>query len=320
VLSPQRLALRDGFAALLREPYMAPPADHVLPPAAPAPLAWDTQRLEQALALADAHRRFTTETLPMFPPVLRRSIAHFVEGHLAQLVQDATVEAMSPAPASGTTLFDPAGYRLQRDYLGKVQSLLAELGARARADKVRALVSHDLVERLAIAEERMWRSSVYSARLQHFGWWQGDGSPIQQAFGVADTTTLRHLLAQQFSRFDEFGREAGILLAYADASIASHPTVQRWQGTVADLKRYRAGAADSSLAALERYLLALGAGFNRSNCLEKLAAMTPAPRTDEFAQRHGQIHSALVSRCGQLRSPGFGIVGGLPTPRIEKSA
>lgn len=304
VLSPQRLALRDGLTALLREPYMAPPADRVLPAAARAPLAWDTQRLEQALALADAHRRFTREMLPMFPPVLRRSIAQFVQEHLAQLVQDATVEAMSPAPASGTTLFDPAGYRLQRDYLWKVQSLLADLGARARADKVRALLSGDLVERLAIAEAGMWRSSVYSERLQHFGWWQGNGSPIQQAFGVADHTTLRYLLAQQFSRLDEFGREAGFLLAYADASIASHPVVQRWQGTVADLKRYRAGAADSSLAALERYLLTLGANLDRSNCLEKLAAMTPAPRPDEFARRHGQIHAALVSRCAELRLRG----------------
>jgi type VI secretion system protein ImpL len=107
VLSPQRLALRDALAALLREPYMAPAADHAFPVAAAAPLAWDTQRLEQALAIADAHRRFTTETLPMFPPVLRRGIAQFVEGHLAQLVQDATVEAMSPARPQGRPCSTP---------------------------------------------------------------------------------------------------------------------------------------------------------------------------------------------------------------------
>lgn len=305
-LSPQRLALRDGLAALLREPYMVPPADRAIPEAAPAPLAWDTQRLEQALSLADARRRFAAEILPVFPPALRRNIAQFVEGHLAQRVQDAAVEAMSPAPPAGITLFDAAGYRLQREHLQKVQALLAELGARARADKLRALVSRDLVERLALAEAGMWRSFVYSARMQHFGWWQGEGSPVFQAFGVADHTTLRHLLAQQFSRFDEFGREAAVLLAHADASTASHPTVQRWQGMVPDLKRYRAGAADSSLLALERYLLALGPDFSRSNCLEKLAAAAPSfARTDEFAQRHGQIHRALMSRCAELRSPGW---------------
>ena len=304
VLSPQRLAFRDALAALLREPYMAPPADHPFPVAARAPLAWETQRLEQALAVADAHRRFTAETLPMFPPALRRGIARFVEGHLAQLIQDAVVEAMSPAPSSGTALSDPAGYRLQREYLAKIQSLLVGLGARARADKMRALVSLDVVQRLAIIEEGMWRSPSYLARLQHFGWWQGAGSPIHQAFGVADNTTLRYLLEQQFSRFDEFGREAGVLLAYADASMATHPTVQRWQATVSDLKRFRAGAADSSLLALERYLLALGTDLNPTNCLEKLDRMTPAPRTDEFAQRHLQIHAALTSRCAELRFPG----------------
>lgn len=303
-LSPQRLALRDGLAALLKEPYMAPPADHALPVAAAAPLAWDTQQLEQALAVADSRVRFSAEILPRFPPPLRRSIAQFVEGHLAQRVQDAAVEAMSPAPPAGITLFDPAAYRLQREALAKVQALLAELGARPRGDRLRALVARDLVERLALAEEAMWRSSVYSARLQHFGWWPGNGSPIHQAFGVADNTTLRHLLAQQFSRFDESAREAATLLAYADASVAAAPAVLRWQGMVAELKRYRAGATDSSIVALERYLLSLPADLNRANCADKLAAASPVvTRTDEFAQRQRQIHGALVSRCAELRSP-----------------
>jgi type VI secretion system protein ImpL len=306
VLSPQRTALRDALAALLQEPFMTPPADHAIPESAAAPLSWDTGHLQQALSLAEVRRQFATRTLPAFPPAVRRSIGQFVQAHLAQQLQDVVVEAMRPAPEAGAPPTDAAAYRLQRDHLAKVQALFSDFGARDRADRLRALVAHDLVERLALAEERMWRSSIYTARLQHFGWWQGDTSAIHQAFGVTDNTTLRYLVAQQFNHFDEVGREAGLLLEYVDASTAAAPAVQRWQGMVAELKRYRAAAPDSSLLALERYLLWLGGDLYRANCLEKLWMAAPNPaRADEFALRHGQIHRALLGRCAELRGAAY---------------
>jgi type VI secretion system protein ImpL len=305
MLSPQRLALRDGLMALLQEPFMVPPRDRAFPAAAPAPLSWEASRLEQALAVADTRWRFVADILPKLPPAVRRSVAQFVDGHLAQLVQDATVEAISPAGAMGTAgVPEAAAYRAQREQLAKVQALLIDLGARRRADQLRALLSRDLLDRLALAEEAMWRSPLYSDRTQHFGWWQGEGSPILQAFGVADKLTLRYWLSQQLSRLGEFGREAETYLAYADPSIAASPTVLRWQGIVAELKRYHAGAADSSLLVLERYLLSLAPELSRSNCVEKLSAAAPSgARPDEFAQRHVHIHNALMSRCAELRSP-----------------
>ncbi|HXE49111.1 MAG TPA: hypothetical protein VN663_12120 [Ramlibacter sp.] len=304
-LSPQRLALRDGLVALLQEPFMTAPRSHTVPATAPAPLSWDTRQLEQALALADTRRRFAADGLRKFPPAVRQSIARFVDGHLAQLVQDRVVEAMSPA--SATAALGPSdlpAYRAQRQQLAGVYALLADLGGRGAAENLRALVSHDLVERLALIEKAMWSSTIYSDRTQHFGWWQGEGSPILQAFGVGDRLMLRYALSQQLRRLDEFGREAGAYLAYVDPSIASSPTVLRWEGIVAELKRYRAGAPDSSLLALERYLLAFGPDLSRANCVERLAAAAPTGvRADEFGQRYIHIHNALVSRCAELRSP-----------------
>jgi type VI secretion system protein ImpL len=304
VLSPQRLALRDALTALLQEPFMVPPADRVIPTAAAEPLSWDTQRLQQALAMVEERRRFASNNLPMFPPAVRQSIAQFVDAHLAQLVQDATVEAISPGHASSVGPSDLAAYRAQREQLSKVQALLADLGARGRADKLRALLSQDLLDRVALAETALWRTSIYSDRTLHFGWWQGEGSPILQAFGVVDKLALRYALSQQLGHIEEISREAAGYLAYADAGIASNPTVLRWQGMVGELKRYRSGAADSSLLALERYLLSVGAELNRSNCVERLSFATPASGgADEFAQRHVQIHKALLGRCIELRSP-----------------
>ena len=305
VLSPQRLALRDALVSLLQEPFMVPPGDRAVPAAAATPLSWDSRLLGETLALADARRHFAAEGLRKFPPAVRPSIAQFVDAHLAQLVLGRTVEAMSPAsamPVVGQS--EIAAYRAQREQLARVQALLAELGARGRADKLRALLSRDLVERLALIEKAMWGSAIYSDRTQHFGWWQGEGSPVLQAFGATDNLMLRYSLSQQVRRLEELGREAGAYLVYVDPSIAATPTVQRWQGVVTELKRYRAGASDSSLLALERYLLSLGSELNRSNCAERLAAAAPAgARADEFGQRLVYIHNALTSRCAELRSP-----------------
>lgn len=282
---------------------MAQPAARAFPASVASPLSWDSRRLDQALALADVRRRFVSESLPRFPLPVQRGIAQIANAQLAQLVQDGTLEAMLPVNGGeGPSAFDAAAFRAQRAQLSKVQALLAELGARWRAERLRALLAQDIVDRLALAEQALWRTPIFSPRTQEFSWWQGDGSPILQAFGVADGLTLRHLLAQGFGQLHEWSGQAQVLLAHADASIAPNPTVLRWQGMAPEMERYRPGRADGSLGALERFLVTLGPELNRGNCAERLSA-TPVPGgPDEFAQRHVHIHRALYARCTELRA------------------
>jgi type VI secretion system protein ImpL len=302
-LSPQRVALRDGLAGLLREPFMAEPAGRVLPASVPGPLGWDAQRLAQALSLGGERRRFATESLPRFPPSVRAGVAHVVHAQLAQRVQDHVVEAMIPAASGEAPLaFDAAAFRAQRELLGKVQGLLSQLGARDRADRLRGLLAHDLLERLALAEQALWRSPLFSARTQDFGWWQGEGAPLLQAFGAADTLTLKYLLAQQIAQMDESSRVAAVLLPYADVSIAASPSVVRWRGMAAAMDRWRAGTG-GSVAALQRYLMGLAGQVTRANCTERLAAAGVADGgSDEFARRQAHLHRALQRRCAELRA------------------
>lgn len=302
-LSPQRLALREGLTALLQEPFMVEPAGRAFPAAASLPVAWDSQRLDQALALGPVHRRFATEVLPEFPASWRAGVARLANAQLAQLVQDYTVEAMGTgAAAEGLApAFDSTAMRAQREQLSKVMALLAELGARGRADRLRGLLAQDLTDRFALAETALWQSPLYSARTQDFGWWQGDSSPILQALGAADVLTLRYWLAQQFRQWDDIARRVAPSLAYADPTAAAAPTVARWRGMLPELERHRSGRG-GSLAALERYLLALAPDLNRANCAERLAAASLPIGADEFAQRHLHIHRALVARCSELRA------------------
>ena len=303
-LSPQRVALRDGLVALLREPFMAEPAGRVIPAAAPAPLSWDSHRLEQALAAVDVRRRFAAESLPQFPATVRPGIALLVNNQLAQLVQDVAMDAMVTAGAAAETpsAFDAGAFRAQREQLAKVQTLLAQLGAHARAEKLRALLASDLQERLALAEQALWKSAIFSPRTQDFAWWQGEGSPILQAFGAADGLSLRAAVAQQIAEMEQPARHAAALLPYVDTATASNPTVLRWHSMLPELERYRSRIG--SLFALERYLL-IGPELNRANCVERLAAVPVVEGpADEFGRRQLHIHRALAARCAELRGRG----------------
>jgi type VI secretion system protein ImpL len=300
-LSAGRLALRDGLVALLQQPFMVPAADAVIPAAAPAPLAWDSRKLEQALEVGDMRRRFAGELLPKFPRSMRAPITRLVDGQLARLVTEHVADAMVTG-ALAAAAPDAGAYGSQRAQLGRIEALLTSMGARAAAEQVHALVSHDLVDRLALAEQELWQAVLYAPRTGSFDWWLGERAPQWTAFGAVDGPTLKQALSQLAATLDKHARDVAALLAHSDSTTAASPTVQRWQGIVAELRRYRSGSADSSLLALERYLLVLGPDFSAANCAARLAAAAPAGGNgDEIAQRHLQIHQALADRCARLR-------------------
>jgi type VI secretion system protein ImpL len=304
-LSPQRLAWRAGLVALLQQPFMVPPADAMLPADVSAPLAWDPRELEQALVLADARRHFMSDALPKFPHSRRAAIARLVDGQVARLVQARVAQALVvEGPAAAPEL---AGYGTQRAQLARIEALLISLGARPVAERIQALVSHDLVDRLALAEQDLWRSALFAPRTGSFDWWQGERAPQWAALGAADAAGLKLALAQVAAAIDAQARGMAALLAHTDSVTAPSPTVLRWQGIVAELRRYRSGSADSSLLALERYLLELGPDFSASNCAGRLAGATPhGAHNDVIAQRHLHIHQALAERCAQLRGGRWG--------------
>jgi type VI secretion system protein ImpL len=249
---------------------------------------------------AEVRKRFAAESLVHFPASVQPGIAQLVNHQLAQLVQDVTVDAMIAGSATETAgAFDAAAYRAQREQLARVQALLAQLGGHARAEKLRVLLANDVQERLALAEQALWHSPIFSARTQDFSWWQGEGSPILQAFGAVDGLGLRASLAQQIAEIEPPAQQAAALLPFVDASTASNPGVLRWKNMLPEMERYRARAG--SLFALERYLL-IGPELNRANCLERLALVPVADApADEFARRQLHIHRALAARCAELR-------------------
>lgn len=296
-LSPQRLALRDQLSGLLREPFMAARGDATFPQEAPGAVAWDPQRLESALSLAQARQRFAVEQLPAFPRAARVAVLRVVERQLARQVEHAAAQALSVAHPEMPP--DLASWRAQRLQAARVQALLAQLGAHDRAQRLRTLLADDVAARLGAAERALAQSDLSSPRLQDFGWWSGEGSPVLAALGVADTLTLRLVLAQQVGRLGVAAHQVAPLLE--EGSVAGDPAVLRWRAAAGELERYRAGRGEGSLAVLERALLA-GAEINAANCFDKVATWPPSAGADPFAERYRQLRDALARRCGPLRA------------------
>lgn len=303
-LSPDRVALRDALTSLLNQTFMTAPRGRELPELpAQATVSWDASRLDQAVALDEVRKRFLAEGVPKFPPPARRSVEAFVDAQLASLVTDHAVEAISIGNRQDVNGVPDAGaFDAARTRLAKVQSLLSELGARNKADNLRNVVSHDAMNRLRLVDENLTRSELYSIRGRDFRWWNGEKSPLWQAFGVQDGAAMLQYLSQQFARAETLGRQANFYIGAMEGGSSSQ-MVLRWQAINRDLERYRLKNPNSSLVGLEQFLITLGPDLDRFNCTEKLAGKSPGGRpADYFAERHLNIYTALASRCNELRT------------------
>lgn len=297
VFSPQRAALRDGLSRLLQEPRMQLRADGSV---GPAPAS-----LEEALAVMDTRRRLRREVLPALPDVARPSVARLVDARLALLAHDAAANAIRAAlPQDPRAHFDPYAFRAQREKLSQVQAVLVTLGAPDLAQRLGTQQAAELGARLARAREELRAMPLFSARAADFSGWSGEPAPLLRALGVADAGQLQQLLAGQYRQIEALSRQAEQFLAAADGSLAGDPSVQEWQRLVREMDRWRGHLPDSSLSAMERYLLTVGPQLRRENCGELLMAQGPPRHEDEVARQLTLVHNALVERCGELRGDG----------------
>ncbi|SEF25119.1 type VI secretion system protein [Variovorax sp. NFACC27] len=303
-LAPERIALRDALTALLAQPFMAAARDRELPGAGMRGMAaWDLPRLDQALAVGDIRKRYMSEGMQAFPATLRPGIEAALNAHFAQLVVDQVAEAANGMSDGGrATDTQAAAYEASRQRLAKIQALLYELGAGARAEDLRAMISRDALQRLEAVDEAFNQSELYAMRGRDFQGWRGERGPMLVAFGVSDAGSLAAYLGQQFNRTEALGKLADSYISALDGAGAGSVLAQRWQAINRDLERYRLKNPNSSLLLLEQFLGTTGAEIDRETCGAKLAGKAPATRIgDYFADRHQQIYSALLARCQELQ-------------------
>jgi type VI secretion system protein ImpL len=306
-LSPDRAALRQGLEGLLKTSFMAEDT------ARAARTARETGSLakvvQEARALAAERERAIAEIVPTFPQHAQPVVQRVVDARVSELVYQRAYRTLKAAlPSEPRGPLDPAAFRQQREQVLALQAVLKETGGAALGDKLVATLDGELVRRLAGLREDWMQLPLQGARADDFGWWQGEPLSLAQTLGAEGAGAPS--LSRTATRIDVLAQQAKALLALGSPSLAAEPAAARWRELHAELERYNAHAADSSLVRLERYLATLGTDLRRENCVERLAAAQPvAAHDDEVAQRHLQLHQALTKRCMDLRiAPGLPIV------------
>jgi type VI secretion system protein ImpL len=301
-LSRERAALREGLGALLQVPFMA---DEATGGAARTREAVSLPRvLQEARALSEERARANEEVVPVFPEPVRPVVARVIDTRVSELIYQRafrSLKALQPADAGAP--LDAVAFREQREQVRALQAVLKETGGSWFGDRLASVLDAELLGRLAVLQQDWEQLPLPDARRTNLAAWQGEPLALAQVLGADAGTVPPPAFSRTAIRLDLLVQQARGLLALGSPAMAADPAAARWVQLQSELERYTAHASDSSLLRLERYLGALGPDLRRENCAERLAAQAPAAlHEDEIAQRHLQLHQALVQRCGELRA------------------
>lgn len=294
VVSPARLALRDGLAKLLSQPFMVAPR-HLPLPSVPdgSTVTWDRTQLDQAVALGDERKHYLADGLTTLPDAVRPAVQQALDAQFARLVLDQVASAAAVSPADGDT--GNAAFDAARTRLVKIRAALVEMGANAQAADLDTLVSSDAMQHLRLVDNALAQSDLYATRATGGS---SNVKPVLAAFGVNDPAALNVYLQQQSLRALELGKQAKTYLSALDAADANSPLAQRWQAIVTDLDRYQLKNPNSSLLMLEQFLQTVAADPNAGDCVDRFPARPAGVGGDYFTTVHMRLYDSLLSRCG----------------------
>ena len=301
-LSSERAALREALGALLQVSFMndaTPPAGKDVRDTTTLPRV-----LQEARALAAERSKAHAGVVPLFPAPAQPVVARVIDARVSELIYQRAFRTLKAGlPADAQASLDANAFRQQRDQVLALQAVLKETGGAGFGERLVATLDGELVRRLATLQEDWLRQPMLEARWTDLAWWQGDPLPLAQGLGAADPgAAAPPSFSRVATRLDALLQQARPLLALGSPALATDPNALRWMRLQAEQERYAAHAADSSLARLERYIVALGPDLRRDNCAERLAANTPGlDGDDDIALRHRELHHALTQRCQELR-------------------
>jgi type VI secretion system protein ImpL len=313
-LSPERAALREGLGALLRVPFMS---DEATAGAARTREAASLARvLQEARALSEERARASSEIVPVFPEPARPVVARVIDVRVSELIYQRAFRSLKASqPADAGAPLDTVAFREQREQVRAIQAVLKETGGSWFGERLASVLDAELLSRLAALQQDWDQLPLQDARRASLAGWQGEPLALAQVLGADAGTVPPPSFSRTATRLDLLVQQARGLLVLGSPGMATDPAAARWVQLQSELERYTARASDSSLLRLERYLGALGPDLRRENCAERLAAQTPvALHEDEIAQRHLQLHQALVQRCGELRAQATAPASSLVAP------
>ena len=299
--APERAALSSSLAVLVSQSYLSLPSQRTLPlVGAQTVVNWDESKLDKVLLMADKRKKFQADLLPKFPAAVTSEIDRVVSQAIAANMTGLLAQAMVPMPRGSASVL---GGDSERTRLTRIQTALLEMGNKATANDLQAMMSGDALARLRDLDDLLLRSEVYLVRDREFKGWMGEKNPMLQAFAVAEPIALASYVADQQNLLDGLSREAEKLLSQISPIQSNGMLFMRWQGIVKDLKRYRSKSPSSNLLALEQFVQTGALDIELKNCVDKVK-VRPIARNDGdiFSERLQQMQVGLQRRCDELRA------------------
>ena len=298
-VAPARLALRDGLSKLLNQPFMVASRDLSLPTIAEGSiLTWDHAQLDQALAIAEARKRFLAEGLAAIPDTIRPVVAQALDVQFARLILDQVAAAAVASPAQGEP--DGVAFDAARGRLVRIRAALAEMNAASQTADLDALTSRDALEHLRLVDEALTRAELYATRSADTVSGGGAAAPVLAAFGMADPAQLGGYLDQQAARVAALGKAAASYLSALGPTEATSLLAQRWQAIELDLGRYQLKNPNSSLLMLEQFVKTVAADARGGDCIGRFPPRPSAMgQGDYFTSVHMRLYDSLLARCGR---------------------
>ncbi|MCY0388388.1 type VI secretion system protein [Robbsia sp. Bb-Pol-6] len=299
VLSTARTALRDLLAQLLDPTLLAPRKVRTVPaPARGEVLVWNAGQLDHALALRDIRKRFLDGALAQIPPGAGDALETGVDAQFSALIEDRTMAAAGMGvPAANA---DPAAFLAAGARLNQIAAALDEWNGREQASALRRRVSADAIEHLRAVDAALARSDLYGVADTPTPSARGGEPLLTRALGIRDPAAVNVYVQRQAARVQALGQRAAVFLPFVSPEDADMPVVRRWAAIDADLTRYKLSSPNSTLFALEQFVVSLGPAQAGERCIEKLAASPPAVGDDYFAGIHRRLHRQLAASCKAL--------------------
>ncbi|MGF1476141.1 MAG: type VI secretion protein IcmF/TssM N-terminal domain-containing protein [Geminicoccaceae bacterium] len=318
-LSSNVADLAERIDQLFAEPFMAvPPARQIVTAAGDGSLGWTTAELDEALALYASFDRFAANALAGFPEALRRPLYDLAMVRVANAITAAIAEAqtLEQGPSRAWAQAQERGIERRLDgfaaaapRVDRLIRILDQLGVEENRAKLARLTQAQASVLLFDLDDMLEREGAYLPP-GSIALWDGETPLNQAAYAFADDLQARAYLGYQRERLAYMAENlARPLIDFLDRhdqglSERARRSVFRWRAIADELKRYDKRQADSSLAALERFIRFDLAKIDKGGCGEPIATggRFGAATANYFLDRLRQIETLAQERCLELVS------------------
>lgn len=279
-------------------------------------LVWDVRLLREAGALYEPYETFVANSLGMFPQSLRSSLQIVARNRLASkmIARIAAAQRLERTPEASSALLlereleaEVENFRAAGPALGELIALFDRLGLTDSRDALASLVAAQGYQLLLTVDRLLAEEALYAPKGDRFAWWEGSKGVTLEAYDARDPGELAVYLDAQRDRI------AAIALDYAEPVIKGlggqsragrrelRALIARWEGILAELRKYEGKKPGNSVAALEAAILTELSGVDTSNCLQTLTPrMLSEPAGDFFLKARSTLRRGVYDRCQVL--------------------